>query len=316
MKNKSGRSVLEDDEAAEAEAARARRQGIGLIESHLSHHLSQNPESSFVTWIATLHPENAEVTIDQRFFVPGNAWWTVYEEAKNDIPTATAVLATTTQGEDVEEQAIHIGNQLPDDTPNGARVGSPQKTCTGSSPLASLVGIILAIMSVITVFILEVSAVVVYITSAGFFILTKAMDPPSVLTGLPYSICCLLYWSLALVDSFCLVASVFTTELLAGCAYLLCAIFGGCGAAAGWHQFMRRICHLIRWAFRSKYEYPPRRFCRPMMQAQEMDSNQNDPHPKLASPPPTAPPSDRQTVVDVNGVVVAGDSHDGRKEGV
>jgi hypothetical protein len=24
-----------------------------------------------VTWIATLHPENADITIDQRFFIPG-----------------------------------------------------------------------------------------------------------------------------------------------------------------------------------------------------------------------------------------------------
>ena len=39
----------------------------------------------FVTWIATLHPENADVTIDQRFFVSGNPWWAIYE----DIPFDT-----------------------------------------------------------------------------------------------------------------------------------------------------------------------------------------------------------------------------------
>jgi hypothetical protein len=299
MKNKSGRSVLDDNEAAEAEAASARRQGIDLIERHLSHHLSENPDSSFVTWIATLHPENAEVTIDQRFFVPGNAWWTVYEEAKNDIPTATAVPATASQqGEDPEEQAIYIGDQTRDSTPNATRANASHKACSGSSPLASFVGLILAIVLVMTVFLLEVCAFVVYIISAGFFVLAKAMDPPNIFTGLPYSICALLYWSMALVDSLCLLTCVFTTELVAGCAYLLCAIFGGCGTAAAWHQFLRRTCHLIRWAFRSKHEYPPRRFCRPMMQQQaqqEMDEKI-----MIMSPPPTAPPS----VVDVKDVTI------------
>jgi len=51
------------DVDAEAEAAETRRQGTELIQQHLHAHLRNNPDSSYVSWIATLHPENAEVTI-------------------------------------------------------------------------------------------------------------------------------------------------------------------------------------------------------------------------------------------------------------
>ena len=66
-KNKNDQHRDEESAACEAEAAEARRRGTELIEQHLSHHMSQNPDSSYVTWIACLHPENAEVTIDERF---------------------------------------------------------------------------------------------------------------------------------------------------------------------------------------------------------------------------------------------------------
>lgn len=74
--------VLDRDELAEAAAAEARQQGVNIIQSHAVDFFHQNPDANFVTWIATLHPENAEVTIDPRFHIPGNPWVTVYEEAR------------------------------------------------------------------------------------------------------------------------------------------------------------------------------------------------------------------------------------------
>lgn len=64
----------EADIEAEAMAAQAQQQGVDLIRGHLSTYLEHNPEASYVSWIATLHPENAEVTIDPRFNIPGNPW--------------------------------------------------------------------------------------------------------------------------------------------------------------------------------------------------------------------------------------------------
>ena len=66
--------IEESDIEAEAMAAQAQQQGVDLIRSHVSTYLEHNPEASYVSWIATLHPENAEVTIDPRFNIPGNPW--------------------------------------------------------------------------------------------------------------------------------------------------------------------------------------------------------------------------------------------------
>lgn len=62
-----------EDEEAELEATRHRYHASMLVRDHLETHAANNPgaSSDYVTWIATLHPENADVTIDQRFFVPG-----------------------------------------------------------------------------------------------------------------------------------------------------------------------------------------------------------------------------------------------------
>ena len=62
-----------EDEEAALEAARHRYHASVLVRDHLESHAANNPgaSSDYVTWIATLHPENAETTIDQRFFIPG-----------------------------------------------------------------------------------------------------------------------------------------------------------------------------------------------------------------------------------------------------
>lgn len=66
---------LGSDEEAQAQAQAAvtasREAGIATIRNHCEHHLISNPTSTYVTWIATLHPENAHVTIDSRFLIPG-----------------------------------------------------------------------------------------------------------------------------------------------------------------------------------------------------------------------------------------------------
>ena len=66
-------TALTEDDEAELQAARHRHNASMLVRDHLETHAATNPgaSSDYVTWIATLHPENAEITIDQRFFVPG-----------------------------------------------------------------------------------------------------------------------------------------------------------------------------------------------------------------------------------------------------
>ncbi len=69
----SNNDASSEDERAKQQAARHRQDAQNLVRDHLRNHAQHNPgaSSDYVTWIATLHPENADITIDRRFFVPG-----------------------------------------------------------------------------------------------------------------------------------------------------------------------------------------------------------------------------------------------------
>ena len=266
---------IQTDEEAEAEAAEARREGTEMIANHLSMHLSQNPDSSYVTWIATLHPENADVTIDQRFLVPQNPWWTVYEGAKNDIPIANAVPLHEDQADPNEDipTPTYVPTKTPSTSTNEPSSSDEEpKTSSPCNPIDSLVGCCLSLSATLTVVALETVAFLIYGVAAGVWNLAKSMEPPNIFTGLLYCIFMLVYWALAIVDSSLLLASVLTVEIVAGACYILSLLFGGCDKAASWHQYIRRTCHMMRWAFRSRYVTPSRHFygcCRPKEELNE-----------------------------------------------
>lgn len=252
-------STHQTDQEAEAEAAEARRRGTEMIENHLSVHLSQNPDSSFVTWIATLHPENAEVSIDHRFFVSNNPWWTVYEGAKNDIPIATAVPVN-------DDLAAASEENIPGSTYNPTKNidnSSNEKSESKSpcNPIDSFVGSILSLTAILAVLGLETGAFLVYYLAAGFWKAAKGMGHYNIVTWIFYHIFMLVHWSLSIVDSSLLLGSVVTVELVAGVCYILSLLFAGFDKAARWHQYIRRTCHTLRWAFRSQSSSPPRHFC-------------------------------------------------------
>lgn len=252
------------DKEAEAEAAEAPRRGTEVIEGHLSQHMEQNPDSSFVTWVACLHPENAEVTIAERFLVPGNPWWTVYEGAKGEVPTATAV---PVQEESASPTATSNALTIPDGRnksyQNPATTAPPEDVSNFNYGIDLLIGCILSIVAIVAVFSVEAAAYAIYWISAGFYRMAQAMEPPNVATGIFYSIFLLVYYSLALVDSTLLIASVLTTEIVAFSLFLVSFIFAGLDMASRWHQYVRRTCHLLRWAFRSQSlsAHPPRNLC-------------------------------------------------------
>ena len=71
--NRNEHSDNEDDARARQEARVHRQNAQNMVRDHLQNHVRHNPgaSSDYVTWIATPHPENAEIQIDTRFFVPG-----------------------------------------------------------------------------------------------------------------------------------------------------------------------------------------------------------------------------------------------------
>jgi hypothetical protein len=265
----------DEDVEAEADAAEARRRGTEVIEGHLSHHIQQNPDSSYVTWIACLHPENAEVTIDERFLIPGNPWWTVYEGAKADIPTATATPLAE------EAPAVVPSTSTAVATPNSNLnpfTTAPEDVSKQATGIDLLVGCILSIVAILAVFGMETVGFCVYWISTGFYHLAQALDPPSAITGIFYSLCLLVYYTLALIDSCLLIASVLTTEIVAFTLLLLSSLLAGCDMAKRWHQYLRRTCHLLRWAFRSESlsADPPRHLCLVCLPKKDLPEDDED----------------------------------------
>jgi hypothetical protein len=222
-----------EDAAAEAQAAEAREQGTDLIREHLEHHLNQNPGSSYVTWIATLHPENATVTIDPRFMIEGNPWKTVYNETKYGICDRGS------PPPEVDAQAVQA-------------VAIPEeKTRSYGGFIDFLVGLIIDITAASLTFSLEVCAIVVRFVARSF---EYFYDKCYHYTLSKYTLG-VIFWIMWRSFWFCehvfLYMSVFVTELLAAISFMLCALFAlDCGIGRAAHQRTRRLSHLIRWACR------------------------------------------------------------------
>lgn len=255
-----------EDEEAMRQASRHRQHAQNMVREHLEHHSSHNPgaSSDYVTWIATLHPENADITIDQRFFVPGNAWWTIYEDTKNNpIPVVTAVPVANC---DIvkEEEDLEAGTEttLPPETASRASTSTtastnsptstkPPHCCQTCNPIALVAGMLVTIPAFVTVLTLELVALVIcYLPSAVFYHASQAFAPPNICTCILYMVFMILYGAFSLADSIVLVTSVVATEWIGGFAFGIGFLTGGCLWAKTLQQHIRRLCHCIRVGFR------------------------------------------------------------------
>lgn len=271
----------EDDEVAMLEAARHREHASTLVRNHLENHAANNPgaSSDYVTWIATLHPENADITIDQRFFAPGNAWWTIYEDTKNNqIPLAEAVPVTddgktreTAMKVDDEESGIESGEStLASSTEEGqgSRKDHVERKdphcCLTCNPFAIVFGFVVAVPALAFALICEiVSFFTCYLPSIIFYRIAQLFSPPDCCTCLLYLVFITIHGVFSMCDSMVLVMSVFGTELVGLVALFVGFLSGGCLWSKYLHQQIRRSCHGIRVVFRKKTtcgRKPSRRF--------------------------------------------------------
>ena len=223
-------STTHSDEEARAQAAHAVEQGTTLIREHLSNHLDANPNSSYVTWISTLHPENASVTIDTRFLIPGNPWWTAYEDCKSGMPSVVAIpVDGNAQGPTA-----------------GAKEFQKPHFCQVCSPIVLITGGSLALAAFIAINTIEVLATCIYFVSAALFHMAKYLRFLHIL-----------YCIFAMVDSILLMTSILVAEFLAASTFVFVLILGGYLTACNWHQYIRRICHASRHRHRKTCN-PPR----------------------------------------------------------
>jgi len=300
-----GETILnrENQDPEVQEVSEARAAGETIIRRHLDNHLAHNGggSSDYISWIATLHPENAQVEIDERFFIPGNPWWSIYEETV-DIPYATAVAVpaadagderTQHQQSNVAQNAEHEEDvqcissntsHVTDDAFAGQEVESHVRRqeelphfCLRCNPVDMGLGILSTCLAIVITFITELTALIFYFVAAFFFHAAKAIGPPRAFTACLRNFYMIMYFVFAMVDSALLLSSVIAAESCGMVGWIVGCLVGGIWIANKRHQFVRRICHRIRWAFRHSHLEPPRTFCKQRRAGTEMaDTRHND----------------------------------------
>eukprot|EP00541_Cyclophora_tenuis_P004194 CAMPEP_0116559048 /NCGR_PEP_ID=MMETSP0397-20121206/10166_1 /TAXON_ID=216820 /ORGANISM="Cyclophora tenuis, Strain ECT3854" /LENGTH=269 /DNA_ID=CAMNT_0004084747 /DNA_START=167 /DNA_END=976 /DNA_ORIENTATION=- len=210
-----------------------------------------------------MHPENATVSIDPRFYIPGNPWLTVYEEVKSGLlPVAVAY---PIQVQDGQEQLKHQPQELEPAASSNDETSassssiksseSPTSVFSGGTIVDKIVGVCFVITTVSLTVGLEIACLVLYFLALLFAQMVNCLGHPNIITALPIGVLMLAWQVCASVDLVLLLVSIFVVELLGLiCAFLCCVAFGGCAMGRAWHQAIRRLSHLVRWACRSVFE--------------------------------------------------------------
>jgi hypothetical protein len=233
-------------------------------------------DPKYVTWADVFHPENAPATLAHQvreLHPDGNEWGAVWAEATlvTDVtpsaptetstpivPSAPIADVVTIDGDLEQHNLVPDTTGKPDETSPAPR--DTMLPCAKGNFFSSLLGISLTIGAVGSTIGIELGAATVYLLTVVFYNLFRLTHEAfqaceSKLCALPVYFFCALFMTLAtifmFVDCILLLLSVLVSELLALVTCLLCILFGGCCTGAAWHQYIRKLCHLTRWAFRS-----------------------------------------------------------------
>lgn len=262
-----------DDLEAEEIAAEARQEGVNLIRGHLSTYLKHNPEADYVTWIATLHPENAQVSIDPRFLIPGNPWSTVFDEV---VATMNGVvIAVDNNGQEDELPGSSPFHDHDHDESGGScrkhdptlhplrQIGvEPHRTLGGLVPLT--VGFSCILGAVAVAFSLQIASTIVYCVAVICYHICRILPPLHPCTTILYALPVGLMTIFRALDLLLLVMDTGLVEILAALAYIVCTPLSF-SRTVGWfyHQQTRKLPHYVRWACRKPWNgvQPPRAAC-------------------------------------------------------
>mmetsp|Transcript_5257 Transcript_5257/g.15364 ORF Transcript_5257/g.15364 Transcript_5257/m.15364 type:complete len:389 (+) Transcript_5257:199-1365(+) len=256
------------DLEAQRQSEVAQQDGRNIVRSHLENHATHNPGRSgdYVSWIATLHPENADVSIDTRFLIPGNPWWSIYEQyqqqeqerkKKEREQQAEPMIAAT----GVPVTLDHGGSTKDGDSASIPAPPKPPHVCLRCSPVNIFIGVFVSFFAILGVLIVEITSLFLpYLLGAIFYNLARPFDPPRACTAFFYNLFMCVYQLMAFIDSICLFLSSLISEVLALAVWIFIVLFGGIWAANQYHQWIRINCHLIRSMFRSHWTSPRRHF--------------------------------------------------------
>lgn len=275
MTNTPSLSAVQTDEEAQALAVAAREHGIAVIRHHCQQHMSQNPGSSYVTWIATLHPENAQVAIDPRFLTAENPWLAAYDETYKEFQTGRIQhVATATAYPDATAPSQHH------DEGNGEKKDEVGQRRRYTGFLDLIIGHALVLASVMVTIAIEIISAFAYL---GFWQCDKIVNycyPPGLFSWLPLLVAFAVGRSFQLIDMMLLFVSILVVEGIAAANCIICTILG-CSLEGGqsMHQMTRKTPHIIRWAFRRHFDSwdPKRAYWTPRAAATNADSLANRP---------------------------------------
>jgi hypothetical protein len=161
--------------------------------------------------------------------------------------------------------------------------------------MESAIGIPLMIGAVAATAMMELGTLLVYGIAVGMH--AFALRCKKTNCGVFSCILLLLYFifevhvaALMLLDYALLIGSVAISESLAYSCWIVSSIFSCCRCGMQWHQYIRRVCHVTRWAFRDFHRHwePSRSFpCgRPREPSQQETASLDHPPPHIS---PTVP---------------------------
>ena len=208
----------------------------------------------FVTLHDVFHPESAEPTLatavrEQQ--IAENKWSAVWAEATLVVPEDEATVAQ--QEDDVKTGVASDGEASSKE--GGAAVSTATTVSSQQPPWRKshffdfVFGVSFTIAAVSSTVGIEITAGVVFVIAVGSYRIADFFKrKENIFMIFWYSIFHLVYAVLSMSDVILITLSVFVAEVLAGVGWMLTALAGDQGSQ--WHQYIRKICHLTRWAFR------------------------------------------------------------------
>jgi len=215
----------------------------------------------FVTLHTAFHPERGDqdlaAAIREQQLTAANKWGAVWAEA---------TLVVEAEEED-DALSYSDDGDLESPTTGAATAFTTTTTTSRNAPwreshLFDLIfGVSFSVAAVASTVGVEVGAAVVFVfASVCYNLAAFCQRQERVLLHFWWALFQLLYVILHFVDCTLLTMSILVAEVLAALGFLLTAASGNQGPR--WHQYIRKMCHLTRWAFRDVvgWEFPERAF--------------------------------------------------------
>lgn len=158
----------------------------------------------------------------------------------SDLPVAQAQAITIDEGCPPSTATAHV-TVLP------GQVDGPVNRC---NLLTMVIGYSHLVFAVATAFATELAGATIYMVGAGFFWVSQRLKDVGVYTFPFQALFVILTAVMLALDLLLFFVGVLVVELIGWIAGGLCVLFGGISAGADWHQHIRKVCHLARWAFR------------------------------------------------------------------